>query len=253
MRHDECKPPRRRSGAFATALSATLLMSGPALASPAPAASAAGDMMKRAEAAEAPLRVALLGTSLTRRGGWDRALEAALSECLGRPVEALNFAGSGMTSRWGLTQVAAVRAARPDVVAVEFSANDASILKGFSIDESAANARRILEELRPAGGSGGAEGPALILMAMNPIHGIRGWIRPWLDHYYDAYAPLAAEVGAAFLDLRPSWRALGAGGLRRAIPDGAHPRPEVAASIVAPALARVIAHRKGGSRGGSSC
>lgn len=188
----------------------------------------------------APLRVALLGTSLTSRGGWDEALAARLSECLGRPVEALNFGGAGENSRWGLAQVGRVRDARPDVVAVEFSANDASLLRGLWLDESVANVEAILTRL-----SEGEGAPKVALLAMNPMRGMRGWIRPWLDDYYDAYRPLAARTGAAFLDLRPHWRALGGKTLRRAIPDGLHPTPQVSAKVIAPPLAEVISHAVG--------
>ena len=188
----------------------------------------------------APLRVALLGTSLTKNGGWDAALAERLSECLGRPVQALNFGGAGKTSRWGLSQTEKVLAAKPDVVAIEFSANDASFLKGFSIAESVRNveaiARRLSAVERP---------PQVILLAMNPMHGLRGWVRPWLDHYYDAYEGAAARLGAGYLDLRPQWRALGAPTMRAAIPDGVHPLREAAADVVAPPLVAEAAKKLG--------
>lgn len=184
----------------------------------------------------APLRVALLGTSLTKRGGWDTALEERLSACLGRPVETLNFGGAGMNSRWGLAQVETVLAEAPDVVSIEFSANDASILRGVGLDESAANAKAIIERL-----GAGEKPPKRVLLAMNPMHGVRSWVRPWLDDYYDAYPALAAKTGAVFLDLRPHWRALGPEALSEAIPDGVHPTPEASAAVAAAPLAKAIA------------
>ena len=180
--------------------------------------------------------MALLGTSLTKNGGWDAALERRLAACLDRPVRTINLGGAGMTSRWGLERTPTVRAARPDLVVIEFSANDASLLKGFSVAESAANVEAIVRRLRR-----GERKPRIILLAMNPMHGLRGWMRPWLDSYYDAYAPLAERLDAAFLDLRPHWRALGVSRLGGAIPDGAHPTREIAAGVVAPPLAAAAA------------
>lgn len=181
--------------------------------------------------------VATLGTSLTRRGGWQEPLEIALTRCLGRPVSVQNFGGSGMSSRWGLTQIGTVLEAKPDVVTVEFSANDASVLTGFSLAESQRNAKEILRRLRE-----GAPEAKLLLMAMNPIHGKRRWIRPWLDLYYDSYALVGAETGTPFVDFRPVWRTLGDGGrLKLWIPDGAHPKPEAAAPVIVPTLSDAIA------------
>ena len=207
-----------------------------ALLSAGAAGTAAAEIAGGAPAEPSALRVALLGTSLTKNGGWDAALKERLSACLGRPVAVSNFGGAGKTSRWGLTQVDRVRAARPDIVVIEFSANDASVFKGFSISESAVNAETIARRF-----SEGDRNPKIILAAMNPMHGLRGWVRPWLDRYYDAYLPVAERIGAHFLDLRPNWRALGGRRLRTAIPDGVHPNSVAGSVVIAPPLAATIA------------
>jgi acyl-CoA thioesterase I len=187
-------------------------------------------------AQERGLVIAALGTSLTANAGWTQPLAQQLSACLGRPVRVVELAKAGETSRWGLTQIPALTTLAPDLILIEFSANDARVWGGVSMDDSHRNLEAMIE-------AGRQRNPdvEVILMAMNPMFGLRGWFRPGLDGHYDDYRAFAETVGAGFVDHRPAWLGLDQPRLDRAIPDGVHPENAVAAEIIVPTLAKRIA------------
>ncbi|KQT61787.1 MULTISPECIES: SGNH/GDSL hydrolase family protein [unclassified Aureimonas] len=186
--------------------------------------------------APAPLRILAFGTSLTARGGWQVPLRTAMALCLKRPVEVETVALSGSTSRWALTQVKEVANHRPDIVLVEFSANDAALDRFLSLGESRKNMAHVFDELRTA-----LPEARVYSMGMNPIIGLRGFVRPFLGDYVEAHRRLAADRGFGFVDFRPFWGAMPDGELEAAIPDGSHPDPAVASTIIVPELVRHLA------------
>ena len=184
--------------------------------------------------------VAALGTSLTSRAGWIQPLEEELTRCLGHQVSVLDFGSSGMTSEWGVAAVGAVIRSQPDVVLIEFSANDAAWFKGFSLHRSRQNTTKIVRAIKEA-----RPKAKIFLMTMNPTFGPRGWIRMSIEVYYDLYKLLANELDVGFIDNRQKWKALTKDELRAGIPDGLHPLPELATRILVPTIARAI--------GGTEC
>lgn len=188
-----------------------------------------------ASAADGPRIVVALGTSLTARGGWQAELARRLGDAAGHPVEVKTVAKSGGTSEWALDHLAEVVALRPDVVLIELHANDGAIDEWISPARSGANMDAILRSLRRD-----LPTSRFVVMAMNPMHGLRGAIRPFMSWYVDAHRDAAARNGAAFLDIGPMWNQLSDEDIRRAIPDGAHPSPEAAARIVAPTIATFL-------------
>lgn len=184
------------------------------------------------------LRIVALGTSLTARATWPEALSRQLAACLDRPVPVAVVAAPGETSRWGLTQIPEVLAARPDVVLVEFTANDADARDGLTLDESRRTHAEILAALRRE-----TLGTKVILMSMNPTHGLRGLLRWRHGAYRAAYHGLAQSApDIGYLDLDARWRQQMTPAQRRAaIPDGLHPRAEVAQMVIVPPLAATVA------------
>jgi lysophospholipase L1-like esterase len=189
---------------------------------------------------EFAIRVVAFGTSLTARGGWQQALETQLARCLRMKVDVVTLARSGAGSDWGVQSVASVVEADPDVVLIEFSANDAALHRGVGFDKSRDNIRAIVGTIRER-----RPDARIFLMAMNPAYGWRKLIRPYLDAYYDSYRPLSQELKIGFVDHRPAWKALTETELQSAIPDGVHPDPKVAATLIVPNIVRAVA--------GSSC
>lgn len=195
------------------------------------AAAIAGGAARAASAPRRPLTIVALGTSLTARGGWTGGLEAELRR-EGRAARVVTVAQPGMTSRWGLEQLDRVAAARPDVVLVEFAANDAALQRFTSLDRSRAAMRAIV-----AGLGARLPGVCVAVMAMNPVSGVRGWVRPMLDRYEDAHLRDARAAGATPIDFRPGWLRIPADRRAAMIPDGLHPLPQAAAAVIVPPLA----------------
>ncbi|PDS46446.1 acyl-CoA thioesterase [Rhizobium anhuiense] len=184
----------------------------------------------------APLKIVAFGTSLTARGGWQPALEAELAACLHRPVKVDSVAKSGETSLWALTQVDRVVAEQPDIILIEFYANDAALQRFVSLAQSRKNIGDILDQLRQR-----LPQARIIVMAMNPFSGLRGLIRPFVDSYISVHQAEAQKRGLEFVDHRPNWQRLAPDDLAAAIPDGSHPLPDIASRIIAPELVKHIA------------
>lgn len=202
-------------------------------------------MLSAAKSAHAdspqPLKIVAFGTSLTARGGWQPALETKLAACLHRQVKVDSVAKSGETSLWALTQIDRVVAEQPDIILIEFYANDATLHRFVSIAQSRKNIGDILDQLRQR-----SPQARIIVMAMNPFSGLRGMIRPFVDSYISAHQAEAEKRGLEFVDHRPNWERLPPGELAAAIPDGAHPLPDIASKIIAPELVKHIAGRNCG-------
>ncbi|MGO4834605.1 SGNH/GDSL hydrolase family protein [Rhizobiaceae sp. 2RAB30] len=188
--------------------------------------------------AGAAMHLVTFGTSLTARGGWQEPLRAKLEKCLSEPVEISVIARSGSTTDWALAEVANVVAARPDIVLIEFYANDAALNRFMTVGRSRANIEMILDKLRE-----GLPNSRIIMMIMSPISGVRGLIRPFLSSYIEAHRAAAEERGIEVVDHTSGWSKLSPSELDAAIPDGSHPLPEVATRIIVPTLTREICGR----------
>jgi lysophospholipase L1-like esterase len=184
-------------------------------------------------------KIVTFGTSLTARGGWQLPLQEALAKCLKVPVLVDSVARSGATSEWALEKIADVIAAQPDIVLVEFYANDAALNRFMTVERSRQNMATILGQLKQQ-----LPHARIIVMGMNPIFGIRGFIRPFINSYIDAHHQLANEMGLDFYDNRPAWAELSPDELSAAIPDGSHPLPEAASAVIVPGLTQEIASGK---------
>ncbi|MBY5663149.1 SGNH/GDSL hydrolase family protein [Rhizobium leguminosarum] len=183
-----------------------------------------------------PLKIVALGTSLTARGGWQSALEVELTTCLNRLVTVDNVAKSGETTVWALTQIDRVVAEQPDIILIELYANDAALQRFVSLSQSRRNIGNILDQLRQR-----LPEVRIAVMAMNPISGVRGLIRPFVDSYISAHQAEAQKRGLEFVDHRLNWQRLTPDDLAAAIPDGAHPLPDIASKIIVPELVKHIA------------
>ncbi|PTR14275.1 SGNH/GDSL hydrolase family protein [Cereibacter azotoformans] len=189
--------------------------------------------------ADRPLRLTILGTSLSHGEPWTERLGTALAACRGQGADIAVIARPGSGVDWGVTQVAAVAATRPDVLLIEFAINDADLWDGTGLAASRARHAALLRQLRRA-----SPGTAVFLMTMSPAQGLRGALRPRLGAHYRQYVRMAEEMGAGVIDLHPRWlarpraeRGLGA--------DGLHPDPQVAAQVIVPAVAGLLTRAAG--------
>ncbi|MBV9288996.1 MAG: SGNH/GDSL hydrolase family protein, partial [Hyphomicrobiales bacterium] len=108
------------------------------------------------------LSIVAMGTSLTARGGWLDAVQGRLAERLDREVSTAAWARSGANSLWGLSVAPRAAAGTPDVALIEFSINDASLVRGMPIEASTRNLKGIVEAFRSARADA-----RIFLMAMN--------------------------------------------------------------------------------------
>jgi lysophospholipase L1-like esterase len=207
-------------------LVAALIAASPAAADPSASAGS-----------ERPLRIVTFGTSLTASGRWQSELGRQLTLCLGRPVDVVSVAKSGQTSRWGLANVERVIAAQPDVVTIEFAANDAALYHFFTVGSSASEMRRIASTIL-----GKLPDARVLLMTMNPIRGFRQTLlRSRVPEFHRSYHLLARELGIGLVDNEATWAGMSADALAAAIPDGLHPTPAAAAAVIIPNIKAVLA------------
>lgn len=183
-----------------------------------------------------PLKIVAFGTSLTSRGGWQLEFQKQLSSCLARPVEIKSIALAGSTSQWGLTQLDRVESEAPDIILIEFYANDAALNRFTSLSTSRANIGSILDQLHAR-----LPQARIVVMAMNPVSGLRGWIRPFIDSYIEGHFEEARRRGLETIDFRGEWARLTQKERDHAISDGLHPRPEDAGKVMALPLANLVA------------
>lgn len=184
---------------------------------------------------ERPVRVLLLGTSLTARGSWSAALQQELSECRPGGVEVERLARPGANSAWGQEALAQRLQAgpTPDLLVVEFSINDSSLWRGMTLGKSEERHRAILTLAQQAG-------VPVWLSTMSPAFGIKAAQRPGQVAYRALYQDLARAEGAGLIAIAPSWRALTAEARSAAMPDHLHPVDAAMQEITVPALVAAL-------------
>lgn len=182
--------------------------------------------------------IVTFGTSLTARYDWPAALADRLAVCLDRSTDVTVVAGAGQTSDWGLTQIDRVIAARPNVVIIEFTVNDADLRQGVSPAQSLANHVRIIEALKAA-----RPDIRILLLGTNPVFGLRGLVRVRMQTYLDRYVALAAaDPQVGLLDLTGPWQdQIDREGWRTSLPDGLHPNVTSARLVVIPPVSAALA------------
>ena len=176
------------------------------------------------------LRLTVLGTSLTANYGWPDSVADRLAQCPGPRPQITRIATPGANSDWGLHQIPAVIATKPDIVLIEFATNDADLRDGVWLHTSAANHRQMILALQTA-----LPDTRVVLMTMSPAQGLRGLIRFRLGRYYSQYHSIARQTGAGLIDLYPRWLAL-PDTERGLAQDGLHPDPAITAALIVPVI-----------------
>ncbi len=184
-----------------------------------------------------PLRIAVMGTSLTARYRWPDELAAILSRCMPQPVQLQRFAESGQGSDWGEQEAQQVRRFNPDLVLIEFLANDADILSLRTIGGSRASHARIIATLQSRGAR-----PVIVLVTTSPAAGPRGVVRFRLPRFNAMYAALAQDQALGLVDTVPRWRtALEENPWVLVMPDGLHPTQEWQSRVMLAELVAALA------------
>jgi acyl-CoA thioesterase-1 len=177
---------------------------------------------------DAPVMILALGTSLTVNYQWPHELAKQLSRCLARKVKIEVLASAGANSSQATKQFSSRNNRRPDIVLIEFATNDADLLDGVGLDKSRSNHKELFALIRED-----APHAQLMMMTMNPVFGLRGWIRPQLSEYYENYRKLAANNNVVLVDIVPIWSGILRGtDYRLHLPDGLHPTQTAANRVI---------------------
>ena len=190
----------------------------------------------RPSAAVGQHRILLVGTSLTARGNWAAPLARALAvrNCPDVAVEVL--ARPGANSAWGEAALAARLAngtSLPGTVVIEFTGNDASLIRGLSLTASDISHRRMIEMVQRSGA-------VAVLLVISPSFGRKRLERPGFDGYRRLYRDIATAADAGFIDTTAGFRSSAASRRRALIPDGLHPTPAALTQLMVPALAAFL-------------
>jgi len=184
-----------------------------------------------------PFQITVLGTSLSHREIWPDALSMLLEVCLEVPVNVEVIAQPDANVIWGRGQAERVVDTSPDLVLIEFATNDADVFDGVSLKTSQQLHGDLIKAVRE-----GEPEPAVILLTMNPVSGLRGAVRPRLRAHNEQYRALSEIYETGLIDLTPRWRALANGDWSE---DGLHPEESVAAEGIAPTVATYITRSAG--------
>jgi acyl-CoA thioesterase-1 len=179
---------------------------------------------------EVPLRVAVLGDSLTAGYGLaaDQAFPARLEAALrqrGCNVSVTNAGVSGDTTAGGLARLDWTLAENPQLVIVELGGNDA--LRGLPSAEAAANLDAILTRLKQRG----------VQPLLAGIHAPRNLGPDYYNSFNAIYPRLAAEHDVPFY---PVFLEGVVGNSALNLPDGIHPNAQGVALIVENILPLVV-------------
>lgn len=189
------------------------------------------------ERSAGPLRLAVLGTSLTAYYDWPHDVARHLEACTARPVVLTVLARGGASSAWARTRIPDLAVAAPDILLIEFSINDADLRNAVGLRQSRSNHAALVAAARRANPD-----VRIVLLRLNRAWGLRRLLRPRLPAYEALYDRLAAELGTGLLPLGAAWdRAVARAGRRNLVPDGVHPDAQAVARITVPRLQNALA------------
>jgi len=190
--------------------------------------------------------VVVYGTSLTIGGAWAKALREYFDTEFPGQVTFANAAQGGMHSNWGVNNLEKrVLARKPDLVFIEFSANDAATKHKISRAKSRANLDTMVKALRQ-------QNPRvdIVLQTMNPAwdsttNTAKRYAsdRPELESYYDIYRSYAAKNRLPLADHYPVWAKIlkeDRPRFEREVPDGIHPQAGPSLAVTWPAVRELL-------------
>ncbi|WP_422136916.1 SGNH/GDSL hydrolase family protein [Endozoicomonas sp. ALD040] len=183
------------------------------------------------------IEIIAIGTSLTKRGIWLEELSNELSKCLSAPVKHLNFGYPGRNIEYGLSQLDLILKNRADFFLIEFSVNDADLIKGVTFTKSKEQTTTLINNIRTT-----YPEAKIIMMKMNPALGLKKVMRPRLKSFYDIYDQFATLHNVFVIDFYEKWESILSDELKENIPDGIHPAPTYAARVMVPPLLKLLSN-----------
>lgn len=182
--------------------------------------------------------IATAGTSLTANtvsyiaGQWQEALQRALAPSKQSRIRVYNVGAGGVTSQYGLDNIANVLRYRPRLITIEYNMNDCRTSSGISVAQAETNVSAIVAAILSA-----LPETSVYLMTMSPPIDAAVAARPDIASYDAMYRSLAVTLGVGLIDIAPDW----AGATLTEIPDGIHPTLAAQLAITVPAIAAALA------------
>ena len=190
--------------------------------------------------------VVVYGTSLSINGAWANSVKEYFDKEFPGQVTFANAAQAGMHSNWGVENLQKrVLTRQPDLVFIEFSANDAATKHKISREKSEANLDQMVKALRQ-------QNPQvdIILQTMNPAWDSTtntakkyGTDRPDLESYYDVYRSYAQKNHLPLADHYPNWDKIKKDDPQRFekdVADGIHPQSEPSLAVTWPTIRELL-------------
>ena len=190
--------------------------------------------------------VVVYGTSLSINGAWAKALRDYFDKEFPGQVTFANAAQAGMHSNWGVENLQKrVLDRKPDLVFIEFSANDAATKHKISREKSEANLDQMVKALRQ-------QNPQvdLVVQTMNPAWDSTtnpakkyATDRPELESYYGVYRNYAKSHHLPLADHYPNWAKIKRDNPQRfekEVADGIHPQSEPSLAITWPTIRELL-------------
>ena len=190
--------------------------------------------------------VVVYGTSLSINGAWAKAVKEYFEKEFPGQVTFANAAQAGMHSNWGVENLEKrVLTRKPDLVFIEFSANDAATKHNISREKSEANLDQMVKALRQ-------QNPHvdIIVQTMNPAWDSTtntakkyGSDRPELESYYDVYRTYATKNHLPLADHYPNWAKIKKDDPQRfekEVADGIHPQSGPSLAVTWPTIRELL-------------
>lgn len=193
------------------------------------------------------LTVVTYGTSLTEYDAWVGMMQQWFDEKFPGQVTIRNSGGHGQNSMWGLAEVKArVLDYQPDMVFIEFAANDAHTRFNLPVETARKNLDAIVAAIQER-----SPNAAIILQTMNAFWDCSnpgGFAaaessRPKLEDYNDNYRTCAKERGLVLIDNYPDWvrfKKEHYDQFQKFLPDGTHPNTGGIRTVMWPNVQRFL-------------
>jgi acyl-CoA thioesterase I len=188
--------------------------------------------------------VVTYGTSLTASGSWVPLLQAWFHEHYPGLIKIANTAQNGRDSNWGVMSLRDhVIQHKPDVVFLEFSANDAATHHHISIRQSEDNLDAMVTAIQAANPK-----TEVILMTMSDVIDVSdkkpaASTRPNLSDYYAVYTAYAKSHNLVCINHYADWHALKMEDSEKFLayaPDGLHPNDDGIEAITWPNIRKIL-------------
>lgn len=180
--------------------------------------------------------ILFLGTSLSHNTHWQQSVVEKISACSSKKIRIKTVAKPGASSNWGIIQFNSFFeqfSKKPDILFIEFSANDSSLFRGVSIKSSRENHERMIDLAH-------RYEVAVLLATMSPAFGQNGLERPGQSAYHQLYRAIAKEKSVGLIDTIEAWRDLQSERRRTYIEDGLHPSPEGMEKVSTPYITKAF-------------